>query len=507
MDGIAIKETEAKTAAKPLKPAALHVDGKVIGLIAAALALIAVCLMPEQPGLSVAGQRMLGIMLFAVIVWATTAISYPVSAGVIMALTALLVGFSPDPATGALMGTNAGMKLALAGFASPAFCLVGAALFLAAAMTITGLDRRIALFTLSKIGTEPKRVVIGVILCGFILSFFVPSTTARVACLVPIVMGVISAFKLPATSKFAAVLMITVAQVDSVWNVGIKTAAAQNMVAVSFIKSITGVDISWLEWFTAAAPFAVLMSVFLYFTVTRLMPLDDVKIEHGREAIASQLKDLGPMSRNEWKLLIVSCVLLFLWVTEKKLHPIDTTTSTVAAIALLMIPGFGVMDWKNTVHRINWGTVLLFGVGISLGSALLSTKAAQWLANQIVTNFGLMDATVFGVLAIMAAFLIVVHLGFASATGLAAAIIPIIIAVLSSLKTPGVNIVGMTMILQYVVSFGYILPVNAPQNMIAYSTGTFTVKQFVKVGLVLTAGAYLLVLLLEKTYWTWIGIV
>ena len=44
---------------------------------------------------------------------------------------------------------------------------------------------------LSKVGAKANRVLLGVILCGFILSFFVPSTTARVACLVPIVMGMI----------------------------------------------------------------------------------------------------------------------------------------------------------------------------------------------------------------------------------------------------------------------------------------------------------------------------
>lgn len=165
--------------------------------------------------------------------------SFPVSAGVIMALIAVLVGLSPQPDGQGLIGTSKALRMALTGFSSPAFCLVGAALFLAAAMMQTGLDRRIALVTLSKIGTSPSRVVLGIILCGFILSFFVPSTTARVACLVPIVTGMVRAFGLPLKSAFGAMLLITVAQVDSVWNVGIKTAAAQNMVAVGFIQELT----------------------------------------------------------------------------------------------------------------------------------------------------------------------------------------------------------------------------------------------------------------------------
>jgi len=63
----------------------------------------------------------------------------------------------------------------------------------------------------------------------------------------------------------------------------------------------------------------------------------------------------------------------------------------------------------------------------------------------------------------------------------------------------------MTMLLQFVVSFGFILPVNAPQNMVAFGTDTFTVKDFVKTGLVLTAIGFALVLLLGATYWPWMG--
>ena len=377
-----------------------------------ALAVLAVIVMlPNPEGLSVAGQRMIGIMVFSVIVWATTAISYPVSAGVIMTLMALLIGFAPNPETGKLFGTAAGLGIGLKGFSSTAFCLVAAAMFLAVAMTKTGLDKRIALVILSKLGAKSNRVVIGVILCGFILSFFcIPSTTARVACLVPIVMGMIKAFDVPLKSKFAGMLMITVAQVDSVWNVGIKTAAAQNMVAVNFISSQLGVDISWLDWFVAAAPFSLLMSICLYKLMMHLMPPEIDEIKGGKETVARLLKEMGKVSVDEMKLLVISIFLLVFWTTEKKLHPIDTSTTTMVAVTLLLLPKIGVMSWNDVVHKVNWGTVLLFGVGISLGTALLSTKAATWMANEIVVGFGLENSTTIMVLAIMSLFLIVIHM-------------------------------------------------------------------------------------------------
>ena len=85
--------------------------------------------------------------------------------------------------------------------------------------------------------------------------------------------------------------------------------------------------------------------------------------------------------------------------------------------------------------------------------------------------------------------------------------IPIIIAVLQSVGTAGINIIGMTMLLQFVVSFGFILVVNAPQNMVAYGTDTFGAKDFVRTGLVLTLVAFALVMLLGATYWHWLGYV
>ncbi|MCE5244244.1 MAG: anion permease, partial [Desulfobacteraceae bacterium] len=148
----------------------------------------------------------------------------------------------------------------------------------------------------------------------------------------------------------------------------------------------------------------------------------------------------------------------------------------------------------------------LFGVGISLGSALLSTQAVSWIAKQVVATFGLEHLGSVLIISVLAAFLIIIHLGFASATALAAAMIPIVISTLQSVKTPGLNVVGMTMILQWVVSFGFILPVNAPQNMVAYGTDTFEVKDFIRTGIPLTIAAYLLILMLSATYWKWLGL-
>jgi di/tricarboxylate transporter len=213
------------------------------------------------------------------------------------------------------------------------------------------------------------------------------------------------------------------------------------------------------------------------------------------------------MKTSEKKLLAISLTLLAFWATEGVLHIFDTSSTTLAAVALMFLPGIGIMTWKEAQPKIPWGTVVLFGVGISVGTALLQTKGAAFLANLAVAEFGLKYASSMFVLAVLSLFLTLIHLGFASATALASAMIPIIIAVLQGIATPGINVLGLTMLLQFVVSFGFILVVNAPQNMLAYGTETFDAKDFVRTGLVLTAIALALIMLLGATYWRWLGYV
>ncbi|MFN3655841.1 MAG: DASS family sodium-coupled anion symporter [Pseudolabrys sp.] len=478
------------------------------GLLAAFAVLVVILVLPTPAGLPVAGHRMLAILAFAVILWMTEAVDYAVSAILIAALMAFLLGLAPSVANPkVLLGTSGALTLAFSGFANTALVLVAAALFLAAAMTATGLDRRIALSILSRVGVETRHVVVGTILVGFVIAFMVPSTTARVACLVPITLGIIAAFGVNKRGAFASMLMIVTVQTASIWNVGIKTAAAQNMVAIGFIERTFNRTITWLDWFIAAAPFAVLMSIALYFVMTRMMPPEVTRVPGGLDGVRKSLADLGRMKTSEKKLLAISLTLIGFWATEGVLHRFDTSTTTITAVALMFMPGIGIMTWKEAQPKIPWGTVILFGVGISLGTALLQTQAATWLANIVVAEFGLKNATALFILGTMSLFLVVIHLGFASATALASAMIPIVIAVLKGVATPGINIVGMTMLLQFVVSFGFILVVNAPQNMVAYGTDTFQAKDFVRTGLVLTIVALALVMLLGATYWHWLGYV
>lgn len=494
---------------------------KPLWFILSFVALIAVLLMPTPASLPLMGKAALAILAFAVILWVTEAVTYPVSATIIVGLIILLLGFSPvqnltqalgNPQSGGavlkgddLFGTGNALKLAFSGFSTSAVALVAAALFLATAMQVTNLHKRLALLVLSFVGNKTKNIVIGAILVSIILAFFVPSATARAGAVVPILLGMIAAFGATKNSKLAALLIITAVQAVSIWNIGIKTAAAQNIVAINFINDQLGHDVSWGEWFLYAAPWLIIMSIVLYFVMLKVIPPEQDAIEGGTELVKQQLAELGPVKPTEWRLIIISLLLLVSWSTEKVLHPIDSSSITLIALAIMLTPKIGVMNWKEVESRIPWGTIIVFGVGISLGNVLLKTTAAQWLSDQTFGLMGLKGMPIVATIALISLFNILIHLGFASATSLASALIPVFISLTSTLSL-GDNAIGFVLIQQFVISFGFLLPVSSPQSMLAYGTETFTVKDFLKAGIPITIVGYILVVIMSMTYWKWLGL-
>lgn len=495
---------------------------KPLWIVISFIVLVMILLLPTSSSLPVMAKAALAILAFAVIMWVTEAVSYPVSATLILGLIILLLGFSPvqhlseqlgHPKSGnailkgsELLGTNNALSLAFSGFSTSAVALVTAALFLAAAMQETNLHKRLALYILSIVGNKTKNIVIGAILVSIVLAFFVPSATARAGAVVPILLGMIAAFKVSKDSKLASLLIITSVQAVSVWNIGIKTAAAQNIVAINFINQNLGYNVSWGEWFLYAAPWSILMSIALYFIMMKVMPPERDAIEGGKELIKHDLNELGPMSAREWRLIVISILLLIFWSTEKVLHPIDSASVTLIALGMMLMPKIGVITWKGVEKKIPWGTIIVFGVGISLGNVLLKTGAAQWLSDKTFGLMGLKGLPIIATIALITLFNILIHLGFASATSLSSALIPVFISLTSTLGL-GDHSIGFVLIQQFVISFGFLLPVSAPQNMLAYGTDTFTVKDFLKSGIPLTIIGYILVILFSLTYWKWLGLV
>ncbi|MGL5513535.1 MAG: SLC13 family permease [Sporomusa sp.] len=477
---------------------------KVIWLMIALLTLLTVLFIPLS-GLTISGQRALAIAAFSIVVWVSECISYSLSAFAICTLITYLIGYAPDPtAPEKILGLSGAFKLAFAGWLEEMVWFMMGGLIIALSMNITGLDRRIALWIVSRFHTA-KGALIGVIIATNVLAFFMPPVVARMAALVPIIVGIIVVFGQPLNSRFAASLGVCVAIMGNTSAFGLMSGGSMNPLVASFVEQATGVNISWLQWFIWFYPYTIVMSVVLYFILTWWFKPEIDSVPGGKPAIQKMYQDLGPWTSAQRRLLILTAVTVCFWATSGIVFKLNLTAITLVAVTCFMMPGIGVVDWETVEKRLPWGTLLLFATGIAQGMLLLKTEAAVWLASAIFDTIGLgtmgvlMATLVFVVIAVM------LHFGFSSATALCATYIPVVIAYIQSNGRADLSLIGIPLIILIATGLT-ILVVNTPNTMIAFGSGTFYTRDFFVVGLINTAIAIIAILVFSVTYWRWLGL-
>jgi solute carrier family 13 (sodium-dependent dicarboxylate transporter), member 2/3/5 len=472
------------------------------GLLLAVVVLVSMLMRGAPTGLSVQGYRVIMVLIFMIILWITESVSYNVSSIYLIASMTLLLGFSID--NGKLIGTSKALAMSLSGFSSSSWILAAAALFIAAAIENTGLGRRIGYSILSLVGAKAKNVIFGFILMCFILSLFIPAQVANAALMTAIAVGVIQAFGIDRKGNLAKCLLLSVAFSIGFSGMGILTAGIAPVQAVKFIEDATGVKISWLQWSMYGLPFSIALATVLFFLILKLFPPEIKAIDGGKEKIKEQLKQLGPITAQEKKLLIIMLITICLWATGDKLHKIDSSTAAVLALGAIFFPPFKITSWRELSDKVSWGTLILFGGANSLGTYLLNTGAAAWIAENTIISLGVANWPKLGIAAAGIFFFAIFALAFSSRSAAVAALIPTAIGFAQGLGGD-IPVWGLALLLYYTIQFSVLLPVNTPISMIAYSSDTFSSSDMFKLAVPLVISAIVLALIFAGTYWKWLG--
>ena len=145
------------------------------------------------------------------------------------------------------------------------------------------------------------------------------------------------------------------------------------------------------------------------------------------------------------------------------------------------------MQWRDAV-KIDWGTILLFGGGLSLGGLMYSTGLAERLARSLLGGEG--QANVWVVTAAAALFA-TFFTEVASNTATASMLVPVTIAVA---QAAGVSPVPPAIGATLGCSLAFMLPVSTPPNAIMYGSGRIRITQMVRAGLWLDVLGFVLLM-------------
>jgi sodium-dependent dicarboxylate transporter 2/3/5 len=475
---------------------------RMIGLGLAPAAFVAVLLAPL--GLEPAAQRMAAIVAWTVALWVSEAIP--------LAATGLLA-----PALAVLLGVAPASE-AFAPIASPLIFLFLGGFMIARALATHGVDRRAALWLLTRpvIGGSPARVVVAIAVASFVGSMWL-SNTATTAMLLPVGLGLCAALRAlvpaerqAAMRRYAAGMALAIAYASSLGGMATPIGTAPNVITLDLLERQAGIRLDFFEWMSFALPVGALSLVALLVWLRLRYPPPVARVSGLAAAAAAQREALGALSAAERRVIGVFGVAVAGWLAPSILklslgsgHPasawaasgLDEGVVAIAAASLLFILPRGVvkgpalLPWREAA-AIDWGTLYLLGGGLALGKLMFDTGLASAIAAGALALAGPLAGSPFGLL-VVSTLLMTTITEITSNTAATSMMIPVLLAISVRL---GIDPLPMALCVTLAASNAFMMPVSTPPNAIVYGGGYVRLGEMLRTGAVMDVVGFIILI-------------
>lgn len=377
-------------------------------------------------------------------------------------------------------------KWALGGFSSTTVWLIGAAFMFATGYEKSGLGRRIALTLVKKLGKHTLSLGYANVAIEALLAIVTPSNSARGAGAVfPIVSQLPPIYKSmpndPSRRLIGSYVMYTAFVANTITSTLFVTGCAPNFLALEFARRLAKVDVSWTQWFLAAAPFALPLLLLMPIIVYLIYPPQQKRSPEVSVWAAEQLHEMGPFSRRELKLSIIVACAVLLWIAGDKW----LDSSMVAFLAMSAMLVTGVLTWNDMAkNHAAWTCVMLLATMVTMATGLAKVGFVTWFAKFSAAHLGGMDPTMTMMALITVYF--VSHYFFASLTAHTSAMFPVMLGV--GLGLPGLPVDKLVLGLALTTGImGVISPYATGPALPYYNCGYMKPAEFWGMGLLFGA--------------------
>jgi L-tartrate/succinate antiporter len=376
------------------------------------------------------------------------------------------------------------IKWALSGFANSTVWLIFGAFVFAMGYEQTGLGRRIALVLVRTLGGRTLGLGYAIAFTDLVLAPFTPSNTARSAgTIFPVLRSIPELYAsrdagAGAPRKIGAYLMWVAFAATCVTSSMFVTALAPNPLAIELVKKITGVEITWMEWFLGFLPIGAPLLLAVPLLAYWIFPPEIRASAEVPAWAARELATMGGITRRELTMAVLVLVALALWIGGGRF--VDPTTVALVAISLMLIGG--VVTWDDLLsNKRAWNVLAWFATLVVLGDGLSKVGFAAWFGQHAAGWFGGFSPTV--VMVGIVAFFFLVHYMFASLTAHLTALMPVLLA--AGAAVPGMPVRTLALLMGFSLGLmGVLTPYATGPAPVYYSCGFLTRREFWKLGLV-----------------------
>ena len=427
-----------------------------------------------EPIFTLTQQRVIAIFVFTALMWILEVI--PTWTTSVVAIVAILLTTSNKGLAFLITKENVGSlthyKDIMAAFADPVIMLFLGGFVLAFAATKVGLDVQLAKVMLKPFGTNPKTVLLGVLLVIGVFSMFM-SNTATAAMMLTFLTPVLATLPKDGGGRISLALAIPIAA--NIGGMGTPIGTPPNAIALGALNE-AGFEINFLDWMLRMVPFVLVMLLIAWVLLMKLYPFKaktiELKIETG---------DVRATPFQKYVVWVTFAFTIILWVFESVFK---VNSNIVAMIPFAVFSATGILKARD-LDKINWSVLWMVAGGFALGTALNQTGLAANLIKHIpFTDWNAIVVMLVG--GLICYFLS----NFISNSASANLVVPILIVVGTAMKgIPSFEALGgvpaMIIGVAIAASLAMCLPVSTPPNALAHSTGMITTRQMTTVGIIM----------------------
>ena len=384
-------------------------------------------------------------------------------------------------------------KSVYAGLSNSTVVLFGGMFVIGAAMFRTGLAQTIGEAVVKKAGTKEVPLMFSIMLVTAVLSS-VSSNTGTVACLMPVVLGICAAGKLPKARQ-----LMPLAFAANIGGMITMIGTPPNVIIVGALKAANLPAFGFFEFAWIGIPMTIAGILYCIFMGRFLLPKDTEGGAVDEAALKEAAAEAGASDDNapksvakQWIAGIILIGVVCFMYLDLKTVPLQT--AAVAGAILCVITGC--LKEKEAYLGIDWVTIFLFAGMLSVATAMDKTGAGKLIAEQVV---GLMGSSPNPYMVAAILFLIsCVLTNFMSNTASAALLAPIGISIAQSI---GADPRPVLMCLGIAASCAFCTPMGTPPNTLVLGPGNFSFNDYVKFGFPFSIIALILSVVIIPMVW------
>jgi solute carrier family 13 (sodium-dependent dicarboxylate transporter), member 2/3/5 len=388
------------------------------------------------------------LVIFSVGLWFTEAVP-PFAVGLfIIAYLVFTLG---------ILATNPlDVRIYMNTFSSSVIWLMIGGFFLASAMTKTRLDADLIKITMRVCGTNPKRILFGLMTVTMVFSMLI-SNTATTAMVIAALMPLL--LRLGKGSPVGKALILGIPIAATTGGIATVIGSPPNAIAVGALVG-AGKPMDFVTWIYYGLPVTLFLTLLAWWVLVKLF-MKDCKSVPSEDGLIEKIDKSGEFAVKRLTVSIILVVTLGLWLTSPFHH---LGAAAVSAVPLVFLPLAGILKGED-IRAIGWDTLILVAGGLALGTGLQQTGLLDLYAGRIAT-LQVPHVVFFFLLA----YATMLFSNVMSNTATATVLIPLGMAILPQYSVEVCMIIGLS------ASTALFLPVSTPPNAIAYSTGLIEQK-------------------------------